>query len=93
MWPSLLRQYREEPDLEEAPDALQDGSKSIEETFKNLRWTRVIALREYEEASKHVYSMVDDILDAHEKMAAIKPEGLPPLISHFDPMKWQATNP
>ena len=29
----------------------------------------------------------------HEKMEAIKPEGLPPLISQFDPIKWQATNP
>ena len=37
--------------------------------------------------------MVEDIFDAHEKMEAIKPDGVPPLTSHFDPMKWQATNP
>ena len=65
--------------MEEAPDALPDGKESIEETFKGLRWTKVIALREYEEASKHVFNMVEDILEGHEKMAAIKPDGLPPL--------------
>ena len=74
LWPSLLHQYQGESDTDEAPDILPQGSESIEETFKGLKWTRVIALREYEEASKHVYNMVDDILQGHEKMEAIKPE-------------------
>ena len=88
-----MQQYQGESDSEEAHDTLLGGSESIEETFKGLRWTRVIALRDYEEGSKHIFSMVEDILAGHEKMEAIKPEGLPPLITHFDPIRWQATHP
>ena len=57
--------------------------------FKNLRWTRVISLRDYKEQSTHIYQMVDDILYGQQQMAAIKLEGLAQLYSHFDPIKWQ----
>ena len=53
----------------------------------------MIALREYEEASQHTYDMVDDIFEGHKQMNAIKLEGLPPLITYFDPVHWQETHP
>ena len=42
-----------------------------------MRWTRVIALREYEEASRNTYDMVDDMIEGHKQMNAMKLEGLP----------------
>ena len=57
--------------------------------FKNLRWTRVISLRDYKEQATHIYQMVDDILYGQQTMAAIKLEGLAQLCTHFDPIKWQ----
>ena len=53
----------------------------------------MIALREYEEASRHTYDMVDDILEGHQQMNAIKLERLPRLVAYFDPIHWQETNP
>ena len=52
--------------------------------FKNLRWTRVISLRDYKEQATHIYQMVDDILYGQQTMAAIKLEGLAQLCTHFD---------
>ena len=63
---------------------------NIEVAFKNLRWTRVISLRDYKEQAMHIYKMVDDILYGQQTMAAIKLEGLPQLCTHFDPIRWQA---
>ena len=62
---------------DEAVGALPDSYEAIEERFKGLRWTRVIALREYEEASQHTYDMVDDITEGHKHMNTIKLGGLP----------------
>ena len=36
--------------------------------------------------------MADDILYGQQKMAAIKLDGLPQLLAHFDPIKWQEQN-
>ena len=62
--------------------------QAIEDTFKGLRWTRVIALRDYKDASATIYPMIDDIKEGHDQMSAIKLEGLPKLITYFDPVKW-----
>ena len=53
-WPGLLSQSEElEPDQEnpndEDDDEEDEDNESIEETFKNQRWTRVISLRDYKE--------------------------------------------
>ena len=53
----------------------------------------MIALRGYEEASQHTYDMIDDVMEGHKQMNAIKLEGLPQLVTYFDPIKWQETNP
>ena len=37
--------------------------------------------------------MVDDIFEGHKQMNAIKLEGLPQLITYFDPVHWQETHP
>ena len=98
LWPTLLRHAEgllpddDEP-ADQEPGELSEGYEDIEETFKNLRWTRVIPLRDFEEMSTHVYSMSDDIKYGQQKMAAIKLDGLPQLQAHFDPIKWQAQNP
>ena len=72
----------------QAQETLPENLQAIEETFKGLRWTRVIALRDYKDASTNTYAMIEDIQEGHEQMAAIKLEGLPKLIAHFDPVKW-----
>ena len=53
-WPNLLQEdqaFEPEEDAEgsHADDAEPVQDEDIELAFKNLRWTRVIALREYEE--------------------------------------------
>ena len=40
-----------------------------------------------------MFGMVDDVLYGKQQMAGIKLEGLPPLWTHFDPIRWQAQNP
>ena len=82
LWPSLLRgninAAEEEGDSsEEVQELPLDDEDPIEETFKGLRWTRVIDLRDYKEASMTTYKMVDDILDCREEMKEIELDGLP----------------
>ena len=84
LWPTLLRQYQGlDEDGEEAQgeenDVDQEETVTIDEAFKNLRWTRVISLRDYKQMAPHVYSMADDIKYIKQKMAAIKLDGLPQL--------------
>ena len=74
-------------------EAEQEDNETIDEDFKNLRWTRVISLRDCKEMATHVYSMADDIKYVKQKMAAIKLDGLPQLCSYFDPIRWQEQNP
>ena len=45
----------------QAQETLPENLQAIEETFKGLRWTRVIALQDYKDASATSYSMIDDI--------------------------------
>ena len=79
--------------LNEPGSVVQRGEGvSIETAFKNLRWTRVIALRDYKEQSVHIFKMVDDILYGQQQLADIKLDGLPQLCAHFDPIKWQEQN-
>ena len=51
--------------------------EAVEVTFKGLKWTRVIALRDYQEASAHTFNMVEDINEGLKKMVLIELEGLP----------------
>jgi hypothetical protein len=76
-----------EMDDPQAENRIEEG-ESIEEAFKNLRWTRVIALKEFEEAATHVFKMADDIIYGQQQMAGVKLDGLPQLCTHFDPIKW-----
>ena len=39
-----------------------EDNESINEEFKNLRWTWVITLSDYKEMAHHIYSMSDDII-------------------------------
>ena len=54
LWPNLLRQYQG-LDIEEDADDNNDDNivpiieEDIELSFKNLRWTWVISLREYKD--------------------------------------------
>ena len=55
-WPDLLSQSQEQGPDQENPNDDDDedddeDNESIEETFKNQRWTRVISLRDYKEQS------------------------------------------
>ena len=45
----------------QAQETLPENLHAIEETFKGLRWTRVIALRDYKDASTNTYAMIEDI--------------------------------
>ena len=53
-WPDLLQEDQglepeDDAEVSQADDAEPVQDEDIESTFKNLRWTRVIALREFEE--------------------------------------------
>ena len=97
-WPELLQddqgqEPEDDAEVSHAEDAEPVQDEDIELAFKNLRWTRVIALRDFEELAPHIYKMADDILYGQQHMAAIQLEGLPQLCSFFDPIKWQEQNP
>ena len=54
LWPNLLRQYQgleieEDGDDNNADDIVPIIDEDIELSFKNMRWTWVITLREYKE--------------------------------------------
>ena len=54
LWPSLLRQERNllpdgDDPVDDGPEELPEGDEDIAVAFKNLRWTRVIDLQDYEE--------------------------------------------
>ena len=61
--------------------------------FKNMSWTRVIALSEFEEGATRVFKMTDDVLEAQAEMADIELSDLSLLLTYFDPVRWQAQNP
>ena len=93
LWPNLLTgksvndSDQDDSSLDE-PQPLPQNEDPIEETFKGLKWTRVIDLRDYKDASGQTFKMIDDIKQCHEDMLAVKLEGLPRLITHFDPITW-----
>ena len=58
-----------------------------------MRWTRVVALTDFEEGDVAVYKMPKDIQDAIKQMDEIDLNTRPRLHVHFDPIKWLATNP
>jgi len=96
-WPELLQddqgqEPEDDAEVSHAEDAEPVQDEDIELAFKNLRWTRVIALRDFEEYAPHIYKMADDILYGQQHMAAIQLEGLPQLCSFFDLIKWQEMN-
>lgn len=98
LWPDLLAGNQEgisgsEDAVSEVPGPLIENEEPIEEIFKGLKWTRVIDLRDYQEASINTFKMVDDIKECLDQMHAVKMEGLPQLVTYFDPIHWQATNP
>jgi len=82
IWPDLIQQYQgvqpdEEDAEDETPDAQPEEDVNIKEAFRNMRWTRVIALRNYKEEATHVFSMADDIVYCKQRMDAIKLENTP----------------
>ena len=52
-----------------------------------MRWTRVIALADFEEGEVAVYKMPKDIQDAIKQMDEIDLNTRPRLHVHFDPIK------
>ena len=67
--------------------------QDIKVAFKNLSWTRVVALKEFEEGSTRCYKLTDDILEGLKEMEEIELTDLSMLLTHFDPIRWQAQNP
>ena len=58
-----------------------------------MRWTRVVALSDFEEGEVAVYKMQEDIQDALKQMERIDLNSTPRLHVLFDPTKWLANNP
>ena len=54
LWPTLLRQYQgleseEDAEATNEEEAQPEHDEDIAVAFKNLRWTRVISLRDFKE--------------------------------------------
>ena len=58
--------------------------------FKNMSWTRVIALSEFEDGATRVFKMTDDVLRCKQDIAEIELSDLSMLLIYFDPVRWQA---
>ena len=68
LWPSLLQAAQIEEEGEgqgelEVAGASEDVKGTIEEDFKNLKWTWVINVGFFEEDETSAYNMSTDILD------------------------------
>ena len=62
--------------------------QEIEVAFKNLRWTRVVALKEFEDGSTRCFKLTDDILAGRKEMEDMELSELSQLLTYFDPIKW-----
>ena len=98
MWPDLLAggEDPEQDDDSHSSDAKEEQAlqaEEIEVTFKNLRWTRVVALSDHEEGQTQAHDLSEDILASLKEMEDIELSPTACLITHFDPIKWQEDNP
>ena len=65
----------------------------MEEAFKNLRWTRVTSLLDFDVGKTSAFDMAPDIQEAINKMEEIDLNSKPSLNVLFDPIKWPTNNP
>ena len=52
----------QDEDVDDDEEDDDEEYEDINETFKNLKWTRVISLLDYKDMATHVYMMADDII-------------------------------
>ena len=79
---ALLQSQREMQQLEE----------STIEAFKNLKWTRVISMQDWEPNSTRVWDLGPDIVAELQQMAEVAAEDLEQLEPVFDPIAFQEAN-
>ena len=83
---------RQEGDEEEYEALLQSQLEAtqkqseVRESYKNLKWTRVLSLEGWENNSTGVYDLGPDIIAELESMEDIQSQELPKLEPVFDPI-------
>ena len=82
LWPQLFGENKVEDtesdeEQEDAEQEQEDEDIPVEETYKNLKWSRVIALQDYDDNMLSSYNMKTDIMDALQQMKDIDVNSLP----------------
>ena len=72
-WPQLFGDHQSQDtesqgDEEKEEKVPEDNDKSIEETFKNMKWSRVIAVIDYDDNLQSSFDMKTDIMDSLQQM-------------------------
>ena len=91
---NLLRQWGED-DEEERQAVLQSQLEQVQQEeqvrqdYKNLKWSRIISVDEYESHSTMAYDMDADIIAALELIKDIDSKQFVVIPAQFDPMALQ----
>ena len=88
------QEVNEEEEVDRATDGqLAELREQTEEIFKNLFWTRVVAVHGYRADTQKSWPIAPDLSDEYDHMFTIAEDDLPELEPHFDHVAFSRLNP
>lgn len=66
------------------PNQLEELRQSTMDAYKNLYWTRIIALDHFQPDEQKRWPMAPDLADEYDVLFMIEEDDLPKLEPHFD---------
>ena len=74
-------------------EQLLELREQTKEIFKNLFWTRVVAVHDYQAESQKSWPIAPDLSDEHDHMFTVAEDALPELEPYFDHAAFSKQNP
>ena len=74
-------------------EQLAELREQTAEIFKNLFWTRVVAVQDWKPESQKSWPIAPDLSDEHDHMFTVAEDGLPELVPYFDHTAFSKQNP
>ena len=100
LWPSLLGNNQ---NAQEEDDQIQEDESNVnkateeqlaelraqtEEIYKNMNWTRIIAVDDHHPEETEIWPISIDLTNEYDELFSIDEEELPQLIPRFDPVQF-----
>ena len=100
LWPSLLGNNQ---NAQEEDDQIQEDESNVnkateeqlaelraqtEEIYKNMNWTRIIAVDSHHPEEMEIQPISIDLTNEYDELFSIDEEELPQLIPRFDPVQF-----